>query len=267
MANEQFRNKYKRFLETVLNGVKWIARAAILALLLVAALNAVFPEFLSALGRLLGFEGRPSLAAVFGVAVLSLILERVLVIEDEMKRRDVQTFRKKQDAYDALPEFAGARVSRVDLIQFSGYSALAFLGKAAKVWPKAKIRMLLYHPGSASKFDSDVPTSDVDHITRIRTVLGELKLMKKDQGNDLDIQARFYRTDPSVSAVILDDKAVNLSWYRVYPDSDNSEIFHLRGHNSAAITAKGEAAFELISFAREQFDALWAKGENPLKPD
>ena len=57
-------------------------------------------------------------------------------------------------ASGSLPELLeGHSVSRVDLIQFSGYTALSFLRKTLSKWPSVKIRMLLYHPASADQFD------------------------------------------------------------------------------------------------------------------
>jgi hypothetical protein len=69
---------------------------------------------------------------------------------------------------------------------------------------------------------------------------------------------------PSVSAVIVDGKKVNLSWYRYFPavdDTQKRKVIRIEGHSSTTITGSGESADPLLSFGRKQFDALWETGE------
>ena len=121
--------------------------------------------------------------------------------------------------------------------------------------------MLLCHPDQANEFD---PDWENHHADRIYSTIKAVEMLEREFGQD-DFKAdmRYYKAMPSVSAVILDDKVVSLSWYRCFHDTDTQgrDVMRIEGHNSAAITGSGELAAPLFSFGHAQFDALWATGE------
>lgn len=173
----------------------------------------------------------------------------------------LSTYSSKGDAYHDLSEqIQGLTVSRLDLLQFSGQTAVNLLDVVARHSRRVKVRMLLYHPDEAIQFDSDSENHHRDRILWTKNQVGVIEEDLKDEGFKVDI--RYYRTPPSISAAILDNKIISVSWYRLYPDPNYHDVVRLRGHNSAAITGgSGEMAVPLLSFAQEQFDALWTEAE------
>src|SRR3712207_633696 len=97
--------------------------------------------------------------------------------------------------------------------------------------PKAKVRMLLFDPKEAEdgQFGSDWPRW---HAERIRGTHNRIEQIKEDHP-DFVVNVDHYKAMPSVSAVIINNNIVCLSWYRSYFDGN---VMRLRGHNSAAIT-------------------------------
>jgi hypothetical protein len=245
--------------------IKWFTRLPILIVLLLAIPNPISHAVVEGVGPLIGFA-EPSLATLVGVAMLFLILERVIVIEDELAKGMPLRINRRKD--DVNPELADhlqhQKVSRVDIIQFSGQTMVDLLREVAKHRPRAAVRMLLCHPGRANRFDSDWQEHGQEHhAQRISSTISTVKMLEREFGQDgFKVDIRYYMAMPSLSAVILDDKLVSLSWYRCFPDAQSRDVMRIEGHNSAAVTGRGELATPLFSFGRVQFDALWDTGED-----
>ena len=242
--------------------LKWFTRLPVLIVLLLAIPNPISHAILEGVGPIIGLA-HPSLATLIGVAMLFLILERVIVIEDEIaKGMPLRIDRRKDDAnLDLGEQLRRRKVSRIDVLQFSGQTIEDLLREVAKHRPEAEVRMLLCHPDQANEFD---PDWENHHADRIYSTIKAVEMLEREFGQD-DFKAdmRYYKAMPSVSAVILDDKVVSLSWYRCFHDTDTQgrDVMRIEGHNSAAITGSGELAAPLFSFGHAQFDALWATGE------
>lgn len=226
----------------------------ILALIFLV-LNPFAPELYEAISTNLGLA-EPSLVTILGVAIIFFILERIIILEDAViggAPLPLRTYPNRHAAYIELSEqLSSQKVRKVDLLQFSGDTAREILRTVAANSPKAEIRMLLFDPCSADQFDAD--TED-HHAGRIRWTVNAMQVLEEDFAADgFLVNIRYYKATPSVSAVILDDKVVSVSWYRCFFDGD---VMRLRGHTSATITASGEPAAPLLNFAQTHFDALW----------
>ena len=116
--------------------------------------------------------------------------------------------------------------------------------------PKARVRLLLAKESMADAYDTD---GNPRHSARIQSLTDHVRL-KELEKTGFKVDIRNYDTPASVSAVIVDDKIISLSWYRVFPDG---EIPRIRGHTSPTVTLDGAAAKTFLNFGREQFNALW----------
>lgn len=244
--------RLKRFL---VRNVQKFTRLGILALLSTVLLHLLFPPSIEWLGEFLGFEP-PSLTAVLAWTLLILVFERVIVIEAKLGSTPVQIHSTREEAYKALLRTLEERgVRRADLLQFSGMTALPILQELTQKWPKARVRLLLVHPDQAAQFDTDLTP---DHRHRISTAVGQIKVWQKDPKRPrFKVQLRHYRTPASISAVVINDRIVSISWYHCYQDPQDPTVTRIRGHQAPTITATGAAAEPLLAFAKSQFDALW----------
>ncbi|HEU0015312.1 MAG TPA: DUF4062 domain-containing protein [Longimicrobium sp.] len=186
-------------------------------------------------------------------------LDQLAAAARELLPRDTETFARRQDAYAALrPRLEGCETQRIDLLQFSGATALDLLGAIARSQPGAHTRLLLAHPEQTLQFDTG---GQVKHSRRIERTLEEIQLLREETPEgSFTIEVGFYATPSSVAAVIVDDRLVNVGWYRVFPHGPEREL-RLRGHDAPAVTALGDAARPWLRFARSHFEALWAARE------
>jgi len=202
--------------------------------------------------------------------MLFLILERAIVIEDEIvqltESGPLRVDQGKGKLDERLLNQVG-KVHHVDILQFTGFAMGDFLGEVANHQPTARVRLLLCHPERAKTFDEDWVDGNTErqvHVGRIYATIDKVEMLERDyknRGFNFDVDIRYYRVMPSVSAVILDDKKVNLGWYRYFPDDEKPKVMRIEGHSSATITGSGELGDPLVSFGRAQFDALWKTGE------
>jgi hypothetical protein len=121
----------------------------------------------------------------------------------------------------------------------------------ANACPKAKVRLLICDPKAASAFDSD---GKPDHGARIRSTIDAIRLMEVES-SEFKIKIFYYRTIPSVSAIIVDDNIVSLSWYCSYLEP-RSKLVRLRGHDSATIITSGSKSSILREFARRHLEII-----------
>lgn len=228
--------------------ITWFTRLPLLIFALIfLVLNPFAPNLYEAISPTLGLA-EPSLVTILGVAILFLVLERVVILEDAVvggTALPLRTYLRRDEAYSELSkQLSSQKVRKVDFLQFSEDTARELLREVAKHSPKAEVRMLLFDPDLADQFD---PDSDNHHVQRINWTVNAIKVLEEDFARDgFMVDIRYYKATPSVSAVIVDNKLVSISWYRCFFDGD---VMRLRGHNSATITGRGESAAPLLSFA------------------
>lgn len=197
---------YKRISESFRRHLRKLFAVAIVAsaTLLVFQLQFMhkwFPE----LSQVLKLED-PSQVILLTLVVV--LIERVLHIEDGLReeRERKRLFRIHAERGEAYAEICtlirdrGKRLKTVDLLQFSGATALPVVKEIAKTWPKAQIRLLLVPQDVADRYDESG-----FHWTRIRATLDELKLLTEEDSPGFDIKVWFYQTAPAISGIIIDD--------------------------------------------------------------
>jgi len=251
--------KLRRFF--VVN-VRWFTRATMLGVGLLILLHQIYPPSVEWVGRPLGLR-EPSLAGLLGLVAFVLILERVADIEKILTEPPSLIDETRRKAYNRLSQLIdehGAR--RVALLQVSGQNVVRFLRDLGDRYPKAEVRLLVMQPDAAAAYDTDLKP---DHGARIRTTVQELDLMEVEIP-DFKVQRRYYKTPPGISAIVVDDDIVSISWYALYQDPDNASVVRIRGHLAPTITVVGDAARPLLSYARERFEAIWKTAEDAPRP-
>jgi hypothetical protein len=182
-------------------------------------------------------------------------LKYLVQLEKDIRRDAPQTHPTAVAAYAHLSnQIQTHRINRVDLLQFSGLNSRDLVREIAQSSPAVQVRMLVYDPERAGRFDAGQP----NHRSRIESVVDDIELLAGDDAsNGFKVEVRYYCTEPSLSAIIIDGAFVSVSWYLTFPDAGNQEIVRLRGHDSVAITAAGDAAAALVKFAEAHFNQLW----------
>lgn len=227
--------------------IRWLTRPLILAIFGLVLLNASRPDILNKLGQWFGFAS-PSLATMLAVMILIFLVERVLLLE-EIFRPPVKIYNTRMDAYDDFESiFAKRHIDRIDLVQFTGITAMNFLHHVIRNCPAVRVRMLVASDQLAMQYNR--PRRD--HNAHITTTFQNLDGLRSESAL---LAVKRYSSNASLSCLIIDDQIVLRGWYRTY--CDDHGIVHLRGHDSPGVMAMGIEAAHLLTFARKQFDILW----------
>ncbi len=251
--------RVKRF--CVIN-IRWLTRSVMILMALLLLLHQVYAPAVDWIGEFFGMA-KPSLASSLGLLLVVFILERVVIIEELIKQPRIRMEATRVKAYKRLAELVEERgAKKVALLQVSGHTVVRFLRDLAERSPKANVRLLLMRPNVACKFDED---HKPDHRDRILTTVREVELIETDfQKEGFKVQKKYYETPPGISAVVIDQDIVSISWYYCFKDPDKPEITRVRGHLAPTVTALSDAAEPLLSFALSQFDAVWATASDSL---
>lgn len=192
------------------------------------------------------------------IAMFMLLLERVVVVQQLLEShlqqsREVISYKSRVEAFTELCHIVRERanlVTKVDLLQFSGSTSVAFLLVVASECPNATIRLLLFDPAKADQFDD--PSFHRDRIAHTMTVV---KTIKEDRPN-LKIDVWYYDSEPAISAAVIDNWAVSVGWYRVYPNSASPTGRSLRSHADAGLTLLDSEAEPVRTMVERQVNAL-----------
>jgi hypothetical protein len=247
--------RLKRF--CVVN-IRWITRIVMTGVVVLLGLHVFYPPSVEWVGERLHLAP-PSLASVLSLVVVVWLLERVIVLQEEVRRPPVRIHKRRVRAYRELSELIKHHGAKsVDLLQVSGHTALRLLRDIAEDYPQAQVRLLLMHTATAAEFDTD---QKPDHRERILTTIREVELIEEDNPG-FRVTKKYYTTPPAVSGVVVDRDLVSISWYHCYKDPENPSVVRVRGHLAATVTAVGDAAEPLLSFVRDHFNKVWATAKD-----
>ena len=242
---------------------QWFARIAGLGILIAFFIPIVHRIFPDSFPYFLGWDFfHASVFAVVVVVAESFLklcdrterIEQALCLEPN-RRRGFWVHAEKEEAFRVVCDLLrdrGKGSKKVDLIQFSGQTAIPVLDEIAKSCPHAEIRLLLIDHDYSQQFDD--PNF---HLHRIKTTEDHIDKLLKPKYPKLKVSKQKYKTEAGLSAIIVDNWLVSVGWYVVYPDKRVSTGLSIRGHNQAAITAVDAEAPALMAMARSQFDTLW----------
>ena len=184
------------------------------------------------------------------------IVERAKAAEFNKSRLEITSERRGQ-AEDLCRRIEATRPDRVDILQCS----LLALGR---IWdtfwkcPNTLFRLLLMHPAEGVKYGT------TRHAARVQHVAGDLQGMaenaQRERRNCPSIGLWYYRHEPSVAAVIVDDKLIQLGWYLRAPRPGFSELV-MRGHDQPSVLVVGRQAKPILGPVREHFDDVFRSAE------
>ena len=193
-----------------------------------------------------------ALSLLLGIMGLVLKLEEQFH-EERVLRQPFRIHSARHEAYAQVCEILSVRkAKRVDLLQFSGFTAISVLSAVAKSSPDATIRLLVIDRRRARSYDTDNPDY---HLKRIQGTLTQLRLLHEDYP-DLSVEVWSYRTEPGISGITIDDWLVAIGWHNVFPNKEHPNVIHIRGHATPAIVGVDEGAEPLLSAVRAQFEAV-----------
>lgn len=152
-------------------------------------------------------------------------------------------------------------VQQIDLLQFSGYTAIPVLETVAEYSPNAHIRLLLASHDLAASYSW--PNMDNFHQTRIASTVHHCRLitygvLKQNRDAKFTADVWYYRITPSIAGIIADDWLVSVGWYRPFPNDESPTGIALLGHDFPTITGIEEQAQLFRSMVRDQVEALVA---------
>lgn len=139
------------------------------------------------------------------ISLFIVVFDRLWTIEGTIRTRLLteslfRYYPTREIAYEQVCEFLRNRsgtVRQIDLLQFSGATAVNILREAARSCPRASIRLLLANADYADRFDEP----DF-HRTRIRHTLSVIRLMKEFEPS-LHIGVWSYQTEPGIAGSSL----------------------------------------------------------------
>jgi hypothetical protein len=149
--------------------------------------------------------------------------------------------------------------ARIDVLHLSGYTLAKDLLEAVSD-PETTIRLLLMHPEEAARYA--LGSAHTKHVKETE----ELVQTKLEHAAEISIDPPtiglwYYRHEPSVAALTVDDKLVQLGWYLREPvPRDRSKIV-VRGFSEPAVWAEGKYAETVYAKIRAHFDAVWMHAE------
>lgn len=240
---------------------KGLFRFAVVCIFTIIILNSFVPNLLEYLSDWANLP-RPSIGSLIEIAVLFFLVERQIVIEEFLTNPPFKIYpRKEKDEYAELLESSSIdQNEEIDIIQFSGFNSLDLIKKIIKNHSVCKVRILLYDPDRANRYDADWTESKSrgldSHAGRIFSSVREIKLAQ-ERNSGVDIEIRYYQTSPCISLVRIGASSICLSWYRSFRDPKNNDIIRLRGHDSPAISFTHNPPSELIDFAKDHFNKVW----------
>lgn len=201
----------------------------------------------------LSFSQAFLVSILLGVLGLTLKIEE-MVREELVRKRPFQVHRKMEDAFAHVCSLLHSRrAKRIDMLQFSGFTAIPVLKEIAKSCRGAVVRLLLIDREHATAYGKDKPNFHVRRIDGTRT---ELEVIQEDYA-DITVGVWSYKTEPAISGIVVDDWLVTAGWYHGFPKSkDSAEIVFLRGHATPAITAVDHEAEPFLSMVRAQSGAV-----------
>jgi hypothetical protein len=231
-----------------------IARFSVVASIGIYSLLAVYNWFPDFLNQALKF----SIFETIALSILLAIFGRILQIEEKFskeidRKRTFQIHSKREDAYSYVCNLlSGRRAKQIDLLQFSGATAITVIQQISKSSPNATIRLLLIEPERAKTYDMDRPDH---HLDRIKGTLAQLNVIKNDYPN-LTVGVWFYTTEPGISGIVVDNWMVSVGWYHVFPIGGLPNNVSILGHATPAITAIDKDAEPLLLMVQAQFEAV-----------
>jgi len=171
----------------------------------------------------------------------------------------VSSERKTQTPF-LVGYIARIKPRNVDILHLSLVAMADEILNAVGKCPDVTIRLLLMHPDEAARYAL--------RNSHREDVLATERLVKRNLQTALmyeyirpTIGLWYYRHEPSLAALMIDDALVQLGWYYREPVPGDPTKVRLRGHTEPGVLAEGDTARELLPKIRAHFNAVWLYAE------
>lgn len=149
----------------------------------------------------------------------------------------------------------------VDILQFSLLALREELFEALWKSPETVVRLLLLHPDYAEQYGSLCRTDVLEGTDRVRNLPERTqKFAQKPTPPCPTVGLWYYNRPPSVAAVIVDDKLVQLGWYLHELGPGNGQIC-VKGNDQPGLLAWHEDALKLLEPIRNHFSSVLCASE------
>ncbi|MFY9558919.1 MAG: hypothetical protein WAQ52_01675 [Terriglobales bacterium] len=193
----------------------------------------------------------PGVKTAVALAVFALMADRILRVHSVVCESPLSIHKTRESAYKELVQLvAKYSPKRVDLIQFSGKTAVDLIKTIAALDRPVQVRLFLVSPDQAAGFDRDIESAVGWHIGRINDTLAEASIAHQ-QHPTCEIKAYHYTSPAGPSVVVIDSWIASLGWYHCFSDASQSGIMRVRGHAAPAVNVT-DARSPLLWFAQEQ---------------
>jgi hypothetical protein len=219
--------------------LRWGNAALVSTAALLIALHHWFPDIMT----WLPVDFRVAIALV----VFGFLADRILAVQQHLNPT-VTVHATREVAYEHLLGLVRSYgASKIDLLQFSGATTVAFLQSVAAIGKDVEVRLFVVDDDHARRFDNDKEAGDY-HLQRIKSTLNALRLIADDHPN-FRINAFRYSGNAEVSAIVIDDFYASLGWNRSFLD-EKTKTLRMKGHNTPSVNVINDRA--LLDFARGQ---------------
>ena len=227
---------------SILRVFNWLA---VIAYAIGAAIHERFPEAIAWLN--------PEVKTAVVLAVFALLADRILRVHMIVCEPPLKVYATREAAYGELADLVRKYpAKRVDLIQFSGQTALQLIRTIAVLERPVHVRLFLAHPEQAGKFDPDAPGAF--HVDRINDTLLKASIVQQEHPT-CTLNAYYYSSPAGPSVVVIDDWLSSVGWYHCFQDVTRREIVRVRGHAAPAVNVM-DSHNPLTHFAEEQIHKI-----------
>lgn len=248
--NPSFAHYFKSLTALLRRYASFLNRAVLTAVVCLFAVSKWVPELSS------HFE---SLTPTLLLLSIGIVIEILLDLQQSSHDPSMQLHESETEAFKYLGDLVSKmNAKNIDMIQFSGQTAIPFLDALAGTRRRVNLRIFLYHPEEAKEFDTD---NKENQEQRINVTLMKLEALK-ESNKKFNYTAMYYRTPPGICGVLLDGKIAFCGWYRCFMDkavSGNKYAMRVRSHDVPALVARGNEY--LNSTLRLHFDTLLKHAE------
>ena len=176
-------------------------------------------------------------------------------------RPSVQIAAERQTQTAYIADYIVRNKARsIDILHVSMVNKADPIIAAAGQCPDVTIRVILMHPDEAARYALGRDHKE-DVLATERIIRRNLHIASTYQYMPPTLGLWYYRHEPSVAAIMVDDDLIQLGWYTREPVPGNLALVRLQGHNQPGILAEGPNARLLLPKMRDHFKAVWLSAE------
>ncbi|MGD0293512.1 MAG: hypothetical protein ABSB30_06620 [Terracidiphilus sp.] len=178
------------------------------------------------------------------IGIFGLLADRIFAVHQRVTEPRLSFYETRKLANNALLKIVekyGAK--KIDLLQFSGQTALNFIEQVSLIGKPIQVRVFLVDDTQARRFTTDKDNGE-HHVLRIKNTKENLNLINS---HNFTYDIFRYPGGSEISAIAIDDYCVSLGWNRSYMDKG---ILVMKGQDTPAVNALNDHT--LLNFVHDQ---------------